>query len=53
MTPAQKLAKMFELSAFAKKLFIHGLRERFPDLSEEEFHRILLERLAKCHNRNY
>jgi hypothetical protein len=53
MTPEQKLRKVWELSAFAKQLFIAGLRERFPDLSPEEFHKLLLERLALCHNRNY
>lgn len=53
MTPAQRLEKVFELSAFSKTLFLTGLRRRFPDLSEAEFHRLALERLAKCHNRNY
>ena len=53
MTPEQRLLKAFELSAFSKALFIHGLRQRFPDATPEEFQRILLARLAKCHNRNY
>lgn len=53
MTPAQKLAKAFELSEMTRKLFRQGLRERFPDLSEEDFHKLYLERLARCHNRNY
>lgn len=53
MTPEQKLNKVFELSAFAKELFIQGLRERFPDLPADEFRTLLLERLAQCHNRNY
>ena len=53
LTPEQKLAKTFELSALTKALFIHGLRKRFPDVTEEEFKRILLDRLSKCHNRNY
>jgi hypothetical protein len=53
LTPEQRLLKAFELSAFAKQLFIHGLRQRFPDASEEEFRTILLSRLAECHNRNY
>ena len=53
MTPAQRLAKAFELSDFSKQLFVHGLRTRFPDLSPDEFRRLLLSRLAKCHNRNY
>ncbi|HXE54138.1 MAG TPA: hypothetical protein VN541_14040 [Tepidisphaeraceae bacterium] len=53
MTPQQKAAKFFELSEQAKRLFREGLRKRFPELSEEEFHALYLERLAKCHNRNY
>ena len=53
MTPEQKLKKVFELSAFAKELFIQGLRERFPSLPPDEFKALLLQRLKKCHNRNY
>jgi hypothetical protein len=53
MTPSQRLAKAFELSDFSKQIFIHGLRRRFPYLSEQEFAELLLQRLAKCHNRNY
>ena len=53
MSPEQRLMKAFELSKFSKKLFIHGLRKRFPDLTEEEFHKLYLERLKKCYNRNY
>ena len=53
MTPEQRLKKAFELSDFSKRLFVHGLRKRYPDLSEEEFREILLNRLDKCHNRNY
>jgi len=53
MTPEQRLLKAFELSEFSKALFIEGLRRRFPDATEEEFRRILFERLEKCHNRNY
>lgn len=53
LTPEQRLRKAFEMSAFAKELFRAGLRRRFPDLPEEEFHRLLLERLNLCHNRNY
>ena len=53
MTPEQRLLKAFELSEFSKQLFIHGLRKRFPNLSDEEFKKVLLERLDKCHNRNY
>jgi hypothetical protein len=53
MTPEQKLAKAFELSAFVKDLFIGGLRHRFPDLPEDEFRQLVSERLKRCHNRNY
>ncbi len=53
MSPEAKLRKAFELSDFARELFVHGLRKRFPDLSEEDFKKLLLERLEKCHNRNY
>ena len=52
MSPGQRLQKAFELSEFSKRLFIAGLRQRFPELSDEQFHRLALERLAKCHNRN-
>jgi hypothetical protein len=53
MSPEERLIKAFELSEFANQLFIYGLHERFPNLSDEEFKKILLERLDKCHNRNY
>jgi hypothetical protein len=53
MTPEQKLNKAFELSEFSKSLFIQGLRERYPHLSEEEFHQLVLKRLELCHNRSY
>ncbi len=53
MSPEARLLKAFELSALSKDLFVHGLRERFSDLSKEEFQILLLKRLAKCHNRNY
>lgn len=53
MTAEKRLLKAMELSDYTRDLFVHGLRKRFPDLSEEEFRKILLERLEKCHNRNY
>ena len=53
MTPEQRLRKAFELGDFAKQLFLEGLRQRFGHLPKHEFHRLYLERLAKCHNRNY
>jgi hypothetical protein len=53
MTPEQQLLKAMELTDLTKQLFQQGLRKRFPHLSEEELHQLYLERLAKCHNRNY
>ena len=53
MSAEARLKKAFELTEFSKQLFLHGLRRRFPDLTEEELHKLYLERLAKCHNRNY
>jgi hypothetical protein len=53
MTPEERLLKAFELSEFTKQLFISGLHQRFPGASKEEFEKIMADRLAKCHNRNY
>lgn len=53
MTPEQRLLKAIELSALVKQTFREGLRKRFPDLSETEFHQLFLKQLAKCHNQNY
>jgi hypothetical protein len=53
MSPEQRLLKAFELSEFTKALFVHGLRKRFLNLNDKHFKALLLERLEKCHNRNY
>jgi hypothetical protein len=53
MTPAQRLAKAMELSELGKSLFLHGLRKRFPDADDRQLHAIYLERISRCHNRNY
>lgn len=53
MTPEQRLKKAFELGELTRRLFRQGLRDRFPDLSEEELHALYLKRLEKCHNRNW
>jgi hypothetical protein len=53
MSPEARLLKAFELSEFSRELFLHGLQRRFPELSENEIKKIYLERLEKCHNRNY
>jgi hypothetical protein len=53
MSPEARLMKSFELSQFTKDLFLQGLRNRFPNLSNEAIKKLYLERLNKCHNRNY
>lgn len=53
MTPEQRLLKAFELSEFSKQLFLHGVRRRFPEKSEADIMKTYLERLDRCHNRNY
>jgi hypothetical protein len=53
MTPEQRLRKAFELSEIAKKLFLHGLKKRFPEKTKAEIITIYLERIVQCHNSNY
>ena len=53
MSPDARLMKTFELSEFSRQLFLQGLRKRFPNLSDREIKKLYLERLDKCHNRNY
>jgi len=53
MTPEQKLQKVFELSQLGKSLFREGLQKRFPEATEAQLHQLFLDRLEKCHNRNY
>ena len=53
MTEEQRLLKAFELSEFSRQLFKDGLRQRFPDKTDAELHTLFLQRLEKCHNRNY
>lgn len=48
-----RMAKAFELTEMVKNNFRLGLRRRFPDASDAELQKIYLERLAKCHNKNY
>jgi hypothetical protein len=52
MTPQRLLETATHLSETARTLFRQGLRRRFADASEEESHRIYLERMELCHNRN-
>ena len=53
MTDEEKLLKAFELSEMGRQLFKDGLRARFPEKTEEDIHIIFLQRLEKCHNRNW
>jgi hypothetical protein len=53
MTPAQRLQKSFELTELSRQLLKDGLRNRHPELNPQELHRLYLDRLARCHNRNY
>ena len=53
MSPEARLLKSFELSQFSRELFAHGLRKKFPHLSDGEIKKLYLERLNKYHNRNY
>jgi hypothetical protein len=53
MTPEQRLKRAFELSEMTLRLFKQGLRERFPEMSDEDLHALYLKRLEKCHNRNW
>lgn len=53
MSPEARLRKAFELSSFARALFRTGLRRRFPHLNTAQLHDLELDRLERCHNRNY
>ncbi len=53
MSSEQKLLKMFELSDYSNKLLWYGLKNKYPDLTDDKIKKIYLERLIRCHNRNY
>jgi hypothetical protein len=42
MTPGQRLAKAIELSELGKRLFLHGLRRRFPNADDRQLHALTL-----------
>jgi len=53
LTPEERLKKCFELNELTKQLFLTGLKNRFPDLSQEEIKKLYLKRINKCHNLDY
>jgi hypothetical protein len=53
MTPQEKLEKSFDLTDFSNAAFKAGLRNRYPDLTDDELEQLYLEKLRSCHNRNY
>jgi hypothetical protein len=53
MTPEQRLQKAFELSELGKRMLRENLRNLHPELSETDLHQLFLQKLSKCHNRNY
>jgi hypothetical protein len=52
MTPAQRLAKAFELTELSRQFFRAGLAQRHPHLAPDELHALYLEQLAACRKRN-
>ncbi len=53
MSARERLEQVFRLNERALKLFRIGLRRRFPDLDDVDFHKVYLQMRARCHNRNY
>ncbi len=53
MTAQEKLAQVFKLNERTRKLMKAGLRNRYPQLSEDELDSLYLRVKARCHNRNY
>jgi hypothetical protein len=53
MTPEQRLRKSFELTEYSRRLRVAGLRNQFPDATDDQIRRMAAEQFLKCHNRNY
>jgi DNA-binding PadR family transcriptional regulator len=47
MTPEQRLRRAFRLSDCGKREFLRKLRDEHPGASEEEFRRVLRDRLLQ------
>ncbi len=50
MSPSERLRKAFELSDFSKRLFMQELRNRYSDLSTDDFRKVIIERLTRGQN---
>lgn len=53
MSFEEKVLKMFELSDYSNKLLWFGLKNKYPEITEEKLKNKYFKRLLKCHNRNY
>lgn len=53
MTPEQRLLKAIELSELTKKMFLHGLKKKFPHKNENEIIAIYIERILLCNRYSY
>lgn len=53
MSYEEKLLKCFELSEYSKKLLIAGIKNKYPDINDNDLNNKFLEILNKCHNRKY
>lgn len=53
MTGEERVRKAFELTEMARRATLDGIRSQHPDADEETIRRLYLERLSRCHNRNY
>lgn len=53
MSADARLREALRLGESSRQLFEAGLHKARPGLSDADLHRLLLERLDKCHNRNY
>ena len=51
LTPEQRLLKAFELTDLGRRLFMDGLRRRYPHLDSHGLRALYLARIARCHNR--
>lgn len=51
MTAEERLLKAFELTELTRQLFLAGLRQRHPDLSEEALRALYLQRLERVWDR--